>query len=79
MSEIIEKLNQVFKDVFEDESISISPETVAADIDTWDSLNHIYLVVEIENEFNVKFETSEVAQWKNVGDIIESLNSRLPS
>ena len=75
--EIREKLNQVFIDLFDDESIVLSDETTANDIEDWDSLEHINLIVAIEQEFNIKFNMNEVTTMKNVGEMIDIIASRL--
>ena len=64
---IYEGLNEVFQEVFDDETIVVKPETTADDIEDWDSLEHINLVVAIENYFNIKFNMNEVTTMKNVG------------
>jgi acyl carrier protein len=69
----IDKIQKIFRQVLEDESIVINLETKADDIEDWDSLNHIYLIIEIEKVFNIKFTTQEIENWKNVGDMIEAL------
>ena len=58
--EIYEKLNEVFRDVFDDEDITVGEETTAADIDGWDSLEHINLIAAVEQEFGVKFTMGQV-------------------
>lgn len=68
-----EELNSVFCRVFDDDGIRITPETTANDIDGWDSLSHINLVVAVERHFKVKFKSSEILKWKNVGQMHESL------
>ena len=68
-----EELNSVFCRVFDDDGIRITPETTANDIDGWDSLSHINLVVAVERHFKVRFKSSEILKWKNVGQMHESL------
>ncbi|MBP5385364.1 MAG: acyl carrier protein [Lachnospiraceae bacterium] len=75
--DIKERLQDVFRDVFDDEEIVISEETTAADIDGWDSLTHIQLVVAVQNEFGVKFSMVETSSMKNVGDFIRLIESRV--
>ena len=75
--EIYERLNSVFRDVFDDESIVVKPETTANDIEDWDSLEHINLVVAVEQEFGMKFNMNEVTTMKNVGDMVEIIISRM--
>ena len=73
-AEIFEKLNEVFKDVFDDDSIVVNEETISNDIDGWDSLQHITLIAAIENEFDVEFEMKDIIKLINVGklaDVIE--------
>lgn len=68
--EIREKLQKVFRDIFDDESIELFDEMTADDIEDWDSLMHVNLVVSIEQEFNIKFTIEEVMKVKNVGEFI---------
>lgn len=73
-AEIFEKLNLVFQDVFDDESITVSEQTTANDIEDWDSLEHINLIVSVEEAFDMKFSMGQVVSMKDVGamvDIIE--------
>ncbi|SFD07710.1 acyl carrier protein [Algibacter pectinivorans] len=76
MQEYLDELNLLFREVFENEDITLTPETVASDIDEWDSINHIYLVVEIEKHFNIKFTSSQILEWKNVGEIVNSIQEK---
>ena len=71
----LEKINEIFKDVLEIDTLNITRETSSNDIDEWDSLNHIHLVVAIEKYFNLKFSTSQVLSWKNVGEMCDSINN----
>ena len=75
-NKILKIINQIFIDVLEDE-IEISEETSAADIEGWDSLTHIILIVETEKKFNVKFNSKEISNWKNVGEMILSIESKI--
>ena len=70
---IMEKLNEVFREVFDNESITVSDSTTAKDINEWDSLTHITLISEIEEEFEVEFEMEDVTQMKNVGEIADKI------
>ena len=69
--EIYERLNEVFQDVFDDEDIIVSDTTTANDIETWDSLEHINLLVAVENAFGIKFNMGEVNTMKNVGEMVD--------
>ena len=73
---IKEKLQSVFIDVFDDEDLTISNSTNSDDIEEWDSLNHISLVLSIEKCFNIRFMTGEVQSLKNVGEMIELLEKK---
>lgn len=71
--EIFEKLNEIFRDIF-DEDVTVHDETTTADIEDWDSLTHITLISEVEDAFHIKFSMKQVLGMKNVGemaDIIE--------
>lgn len=68
---IYEKLNEVFRDVFDDDSITVNADTTADDIEDWDSLEHINLVSAVEKEFGVKFTMAQVVGMKNVGEMVE--------
>ena len=76
-NDISRRLTKVFHDVFDDDSILLKPEMTAADIDEWDSLTHIRLVLSVEKEFGLKFSASEVGGLKNVGDFIELIQRKL--
>ncbi len=75
--EIYERLNNVFRDVFDDEGIVVKPETTANDIEDWDSLEHINLIVAVEQEFGIKFNMNEVTTMKNVGEMVDIIISRM--
>ena len=72
-----EKLQEVFRDVFDDEEIIIDVDTTADTIDAWDSLTHVQLIVAVEKEFAVKFSTVEIMKMKNVGEFIDLINKKL--
>ena len=69
--EIFNRLTNVFRDVFDDESITLHEETTAKDIEDWDSLEHINLVVAVEDEFSIKFPMGKVITMKNVGEMVD--------
>jgi acyl carrier protein len=74
--EIRSKLTSIFRDVFDDESLEISDQTTAKDVEDWDSLSHINLIVAAERAFKVKFTTREVQSLANVGDFIRLIARR---
>lgn len=75
--EVFEKLNEVFRDVFDDESITVTDATTANDIDDWDSLEHINLLAAIEQEFGMKFNMGQVVSMKNVGEMADIIISKI--
>ena len=74
--EIIKDLTNIFIDVLDDEDIIISEDTTSDDVDDWDSLNHIHLVVAIEKHFNLRFTSQEIQSWNNVGEIILNMQEK---
>ena len=76
MNEIYDRLNEVFQDVFDDDSLTVSPNTTAADIEDWDSLSHITLMAAVEDEFRMKFSMKEVVEMKNVGEMVSIIAAR---
>ncbi len=76
--EILERLNQVFRDIFDDETLMISEQTAADDIDDWDSLAQISLIAAVENEFGIRFDMKTALRLKTVGEMIIQINGLLP-
>lgn len=74
---IYEKLTPIFHDLFDDDAIKLTPELTAKDVDGWDSLAHIRLIITIEKAFKVKFSTSEIAKLEKVGDLASLVQSKL--
>tara|TARA_B100000795_G_scaffold234805_1_gene194137 strand:+ start:6816 stop:7055 length:240 start_codon:yes stop_codon:yes gene_type:complete len=75
--EIFKKVCIIFQEVIEDDNLLIREEQNADDIDEWDSLTHIMLVVEIEKAFQLKFLSSEISKWKNIGEMITAIHDKL--
>lgn len=73
-----EKLNEVFRDVFDDDSICVTDTTTSDDIEDWDSLEHIDLIAAVEQEFGMKFNMGQVVTMKNVGEMADIIMSQLP-
>ena len=69
--EVYERLNEVFREVFDDEDIEVCDETTSDDIEDWDSLEHINLVDAVEQEFDIKFTMAQVVGMKNVGEMVD--------
>lgn len=75
--EVFVKLNEVFRDVFDDESITVTETTTADDIEEWDSLEHINLLAAVEQEFGMKFNMGQVVSMKNVGEMADIIISQI--
>lgn len=75
--EVYEQLNEVFRDVFDDEDITVNDVTTADDIEDWDSLEHINLIVAVEKKFNLKFNMGEVNKFKNVGEMVDAIIAKM--
>ncbi len=76
-NEILTKVNDIFKDAFGKDDLKISFETIAADIEGWDSLMQINLIEMIEDEFNIRFSMDEVVGMTNVGEMIDRIEGKL--
>ena len=73
---ILEKLNEIFRDIFEDDSLVITETTTANDVEDWDSIEHINLIDAVEKEFGMKFKMQEVSGMKNVGEMVQIIAER---
>lgn len=76
-TEINEKLNEVFAEVFDDDSITVSDNTTVNDIDDWDSLAHLTLISSVEEAFSIAFNLNEISKFKNVGEMMSSIEKHL--
>jgi acyl carrier protein len=72
-SEILQKVNEIFIDTLDNEDIVLTDETTANNIEEWDSLNHIQLVVAVEKSFKIRFTSHEIQSWKNVGEMLDNI------
>ena len=75
-NQLLEQINKVFIDILDNDQIELSEQTVADDIAEWDSLAHIQLVVAIEKHFSIRFTSKEIQSWKNVGEMINCIQSK---
>ncbi|MDR3218568.1 MAG: acyl carrier protein [Dysgonamonadaceae bacterium] len=71
--EILVALQAIFREVLDDENIVLSEETVSNDIEGWDSLTHIQIIVAIEQYFKIKFTSKEILSWKNIDEMLNSV------
>jgi acyl carrier protein len=75
-SQIYARLTEIFEEVFDQDEIIVTPELSAKDVEGWDSLNHIRLMLTIEKAFKIKFSTSEVGKLENVGELVALIEAR---
>jgi acyl carrier protein len=76
-TQVFEKLTKIFHEVFVNPNLVLSEKLTANDVDNWDSLTHMILITEIENQFAVKFKLKELNKLKNVGDLLETITFKL--
>jgi acyl carrier protein len=77
-AEIYEKLTELFRELFADDMIVLTPQTTANDIEGWDSFNHISVIVAVETRFGVKMSTGEIENLANVGALVSAIQGKLP-
>ncbi len=77
MDAILARLEQIFRTVLLDDSLTLTPQTSGKDLDGWDSLTHVTVMVHAEREFGVRFTSSEISGWQNVGELAELIEARL--
>ena len=78
-TEIINECNKIFIDQLDSSDIILKPETTAADIEEWDSLSHIQLIVAIEKHFKIRFTTAEIQSFKNIGEMCDVIEKKVNS
>ncbi len=76
-NEIFKKLNEIFNDVLDLEDIELEEKTCADDVEDWDSLSHIQLIVAIEKELGIKFTSHEIMKWNNVGEMVDTILEKI--
>lgn len=76
-SEILSKISALIQDVLSDDSLEITEESVAAEIEDWDSINHVEIIASIEEDFDIRFKTLEIEEFTNVGDILTGIEAKL--
>ena len=75
-SEILKQVQDIFKDILDDEEIVLEDTTTADDVEGWDSLTHIQLIVAIEKQFKIKFTSKEILSWRNIGEMLDSIAAK---
>jgi acyl carrier protein len=76
-NDILARVQEVFRDELEVDDLVLTDETTADDVEEWDSLSHVQLVVALEKAFNIKFTSREILSWDNVGDLIDCIGKKL--
>ncbi len=78
-AEIRSKVQELLRDVVDDDTVVITDDTVAEDVVDWDSTNHVRLIVAIEEQLKVRFETDEITRPESVGELVDLIKSKLPA
>ncbi len=73
----LDDLNLVFQEVFDDETLTVAPATTANEVDGWDSLSHVNLIMAVEGRFKIRFTNKELLTFKNVGDLLRAIESKI--
>lgn len=76
-NQILAEVQEIFRDTLDNEEIALTDATTANDVEEWDSLTHIQLIVAIEKHFRLKFTSKEILSWQNVGEMVDSISTRV--
>ncbi|PHS39508.1 MAG: acyl carrier protein [Robiginitomaculum sp.] len=74
---VLTELQSIFRDVFEDDDIVLRAETTADDVDGWDSLTHVGLILSVERHYGLRFNTTEISNMENVGELAELIAQKI--
>ena len=74
--DILKEISYVFADTLDEDNLTLAESSTADDVDGWDSLTHVQLVVAVEKRFKLRFSAKEIQSWKNVGEMIDSISSK---
>lgn len=77
MSDVLERVNEVFKVIFDNNDLTITEKTSVEDVNGWDSFQHVRLLTMLEEEFHMEFDISEIISMENVGDILKTIEPKL--
>lgn len=77
MNDILDRINKVFRIIFEDDNLTVSDQTCAEDIEEWDSLKHIGILSLLEQEFGIEFDIDEIVSMENVGDMLKVIMQKI--
>ena len=77
LDEVYERLTQIFRDVLDNDEVELGPSTTASDVDGWDSLNHVRLMLATEKVFGIHFSAREISKLKNVGEFAKLIESKI--
>ena len=75
--DILEQISHLFADILDEDNITLAETSTADDVEGWDSLTHVQLVVAVEKKFKLRFTAKEIQSWKNVGEMIDSISSKI--
>ena len=71
--EILQQVEAIFRDIFDDDNITLNETTTTKEVDGWDSLSHFQIIDAIEKHFNIKFTSKELLLWKNIGEMLDTI------
>lgn len=76
-NEILNKINEIFVEILDNDEVNIEETTTAADIEGWDSLTNIQIIIDIEKKFKVRFSSIEIKSWNTIGEMINSIETKI--